>query len=319
MTQVHADTLPVIDQKFSLVTKLMGNRFEFTVIADDKTFAESAINKAVEEVKRIEKVFSTFNADSEINKINDNAGIKPLQVSEEVYQLIRRSIKISEITQGAFDITYGSIDKQLWNFDMNMTSLPDAATARQSVRLINYKNIIIDETHQTVFLKNKVMRIGFGGIGKGYAAEKAKQVLIAEGIAAGIVNAAGDLTTWGIQTNKKPWTVGIANPDMASQVFSELEISNKAIATSGSYIKFVVINGKKYSHTIDPRTGMPVSGIKSVTIIAPDAELADALATPVTVMGVKAGLYLINQLPGVHCIIIDDDNRLVTSKNINLI
>lgn len=319
MTQVHADTLPVIDQKFSLVTKLMGNRFEFTVIANNKAFAESAINKAVEEVKRIEKVFSTFNTDSEINKINDNSGIKPLQVSEEVYQLIRRSIKISEITQGAFDITYGSIDKKLWNFDMTMTSLPDAATARQSVRLINYKNIFIDGAHQTVFLKEKGMRLGFGGIGKGYAAEKAKQVLIAEGIAAGIVNAAGDLTTWGVQANKKPWTVGIANPDMASQVFSELEISNKAIATSGSYIKFVMINGKKYSHTIDPRTGMPVSGIKSVTIIAPDAELADALATPVTVMGVKAGLYLINQLPGVHCIIIDDDNRLVTSKNINLI
>lgn len=319
MTKVHTDTLPVIDQKFSLVTKLMGNRFEFTVIANNKAFAESAINKAVEEVKRIEKVFSTFNADSEINKINDNAGIKPLQVSKEVYQLIRRSIKISEITQGAFDITYGSIDKKLWNFDMNMTSLPDAATARQSVRFINYKNILIDEAHQTVFLKEKGMRIGFGGIGKGYAAEKAKQVLIAEGIAAGIVNAAGDLTTWGVQTNKKPWTVGIANPNMASQVFSELEISNKAIATSGSYIKFVMINGKKYSHTIDPRTGMPVSGIKSVTIIAPDAELADALATPVTVMGIKAGLYLINQLPSVHCIIIDDDNRLVTSKNINLI
>ncbi len=113
--------------------------------------------------------------------------------------------------------------------------------------------------------------------------------------------------------------MGITNPDLASQIFSELEISNKAIATSGNYIKFVMIDGKKYSHTIDPRTGLPVSGIKSVTIIAPDAELADALATPVTVMGVKAGLHLINQLPGVHCIVIDDDNRLFTSKNINLI
>ncbi len=308
-----------IKTRFSVSAKLMGNIFKFTVLAEDDETGQKVCNKAINEVKRIEALFTTFNEDSQVNIINRYAGISPVTVNEEVIQLVKRSLQISALTQGAFDISYGSIDKKLWNFDMTMTSLPDIDTAKKSVRLINYKNVIVNDKEQTIFLKEKGMRIGFGGIGKGYAAEKAKQVLKAEGVSAGIVNASGDLTTWGMQENGKPWTVGIANPNVFSQIFSELDISNKAIATSGNYIKFVTVNGKKYSHTIDPRTGMPVSGIKSVSIIAPDAELADALATPVTVMGVKPGLHLINQLPGIHCIIIDDDNRLFTSDNINLI
>ena len=162
------------------------------------------------------------------------------------------------------------------------------------------------------------MRIGFGGIGKGYAAEKAKQLLKQKGVLAGIINASGDLATWGYQPNGKPWTIGIADPDKSEHPFSALNITDMAIATSGNYEKFAVINGKKYSHTIDPKTGLPVSGIKSVSIISPNAELADALATPVTVMGIKAGLHMVNQLPLVSCIIIDDDNRLYTSYNVKI-
>jgi thiamine biosynthesis lipoprotein len=199
-----------------------------------------------------------------------------------------------------------------------MKQLPDAATAKRSVRLINYKNVIVDEKACTIFLKEKGMRIGFGGIGKGYAAEKAKNVLQQLGITSGIVNAAGDLTAWGSQPNGEAWTIGIADPDSIHHPFSSLNITNMAIATSGNYEKYVVIDGKKYSHTIDPKTGLPVSGIKSVTIIAPNAELADALATPVMVMGIKAGLHLINQLPNISCIIIDDNNKLFTSSNIKI-
>ena len=132
------------------------------------------------------------------------------------------------------------------------------------------------------------MRIGFGGIGKGYAAEKAKTILQQMGIKSGIVNAAGDLSAWGFQPNGEPWTIGIADPDATHHPFSSLNITNMAVATSGNYEKYVVIDGKKYSHTIDPKTGLPVSGIKSVTIIAPNAELADALATPVMVNGNKS-------------------------------
>lgn len=303
---------------FRRVVKLMGNRFEFTVISDDAVFAESSIDTAIEEVKRIEKLLTTFSDNSQTNEINSNAGIGPVKVDREVFKLINRSLKISELTQGAFDITYGSIDKSLWNFDLSMTALPDAETARNTVRLINYKNVILDENDCTVFLKEKGMRIGFGGIGKGYAADKAKQLLQTIGVENGIVNAAGDLVTWGNQVSGKAWTIGIADPDQRTVPFSTLNISNMAVATSGNYEKYVVIDGKKYSHTIDPKSGLPVSGIKSVSIICPSAELADAIATPVMVMGVKVGLDLINQLNNIACIIIDDHNKLHCSNNINL-
>ncbi|HYJ65751.1 MAG TPA: FAD:protein FMN transferase, partial [Parafilimonas sp.] len=228
------------------------------------------------------------------------------------------SNKISQLTQGAFDITYGSVDTRLWNFDTNMTSLPDKETAKKMVRLINYNNVILDEKSCTVFLKEKGMRIGFGGIGKGYAAEMAKHLLKHNGVESGVVNAAGDLTAWGNQPNGKPWTIGIANPDTKYSAFSHLNITNVSVATSGNYEKFAIINGKKYSHTIDPKTGLPVSGIKSVTIICTNAEVADAMATPVMIMGIKTGLDMINQMKDIACIIIDDDNKIHTSENIHL-
>jgi thiamine biosynthesis lipoprotein len=241
-----------------------------------------------------------------------------VQVSRETFELVKRSIMISNVTQGAFDITYGSVDKRLWNFDQQMTSLPDPVTAKNMVRLINYRNIVLDEQNCTIFLRERGMRIGFGGIGKGYAAERAKQIMQDKGVVSGVVNASGDLTAWGYQPDGKKWTVGVANPDASNQVFSYLSISGLAVATSGNYEKFVIIDGKRYSHTINPRTGMPVAGIKSVTIITTNAEIADAMATPVTIMGVYAGLDLINQMNDIEAIIIDDDDNLYTSNNINL-
>lgn len=300
------------------ITKLMGNRFEFTLVVDDVNFGEHAIDLAIEEIKRIEELLSTFKENSQINQINNAAGLAPVKVDLEVLELIERSKKISTITDGAFDISYGSIDKSLWNFDVNMKELPDVAVALKSVALINFQNVLIDRDSQTVMLKNKGMRIGFGGIGKGYAADSAKKLLQSMGVESGIVNAAGDLITWGTQIDGTPWTIGIADPDQTSRPFSSLNISNMAIATSGNYEKFILINGLRYSHTIDPKTGLPVTGIKSVSIVCPSAELADALATPVMVMGVKVGLNLINQLHNVACIIVDDHDKIYTSKNINI-
>jgi len=170
----------------------------------------------------------------------------------------------------------------------------------------------------TVFLKEEGMRIGFGGIGKGYAAERAKAVMRQMGSDSGIVNASGDLTVWGHQPDGKPWTIGIVNPNAAGQVFSYLEVVNMAIATSGNYEKYVMIGGRRYSHTINPRTGLPVTGVKSVTILCPNAELADAMATPVMIMGIRAGLDMINQIKDLEAIVIDDEDRIYTSKNIRL-
>jgi thiamine biosynthesis lipoprotein len=132
------------------------------------------------------------------------------------------------------------------------------------------------------------------------------------------VNASGDLTAWGIPENGEKWTIGIVHPDFKEMPFSYLDVTDMAVATSGNYEKFAVIDGKKYSHTIDPKTGFPIQGIKSVTIICPNAEISDALATPVTVMGIKAGLGMINQMKEIACIIIDDFNNMYYSKNIHI-
>lgn len=307
-----------MDREFSKSLKLMGNNFTITVVADDTDFANATIQIAVDEIERIEKLFTTYNPESETNLINRSAGIKPVIVCQEMFDLIERSLQISKITQGAFDISYGSIDEKLWNFDKTMTTLPSAEVALNMVYLINYQNIILDQKKCSVFLKEKGMCIGFGGIGKGYAAEMAKKKLIKNNIKSGIINASGDLTTWGLQANQKPWTIGIADPNQPKSAFSYLDISNKAVATSGNYEKYILIKGKKYSHTINPKTGLPISGIKSVTIISDNAEFADAMATPISIMGIEAGLFLVNQIPSLYCLIIDDNNKIYTSKNINI-
>ncbi|GEO07124.1 FAD:protein FMN transferase [Adhaeribacter aerolatus] len=300
------------------VQKLMGNRFELTILAQDEEKAKVSLDAAVAEIQRIEKLLTTFADTSETNKINALAGISPFTPSPEVYELIARSRRISELTQGAFDITYGGVDKSLWNFDTSLKRLPSAEVAQASVRLVNYKNVLLNPKEKSVLLKYPGMRIGFGGIGKGYAAERAKLVLQQLGIKSGIVNAAGDLTAWGNQPNGQPWTIGIADPDAAQKPFSKFNITGMAVATSGNYEKFVIINGKRYSHTINPKTGLPVTGIKSVTILCPNAELADAMATPVMVMGVKVGLALINQMKNIACILVDDQDRIFYSDNIRL-
>ena len=296
---------------------LMGNRFQISAVGGSADWAHARIDAAIGEIRRIEALLTTFKEDSETNLINRYAGIRPAVVSRETFDLIQRSIRISEITQGAFDISYGSVDKRLWNFDTRMNRLPDKATAKRMVRLINYRHIILDREKLTVFLTEKGMRIGFGGIGKGYAAEKAKQVMIGMGADSGIVNASGDLAAWGNQPDGKPWTIGIADPNSAGKPFSFLNITNMALATSGNYEKFILIGGKKYSHTIDPRTGLPITGIKSVTIISPHAELADAMATPVMIMGIRAGLDMIDQIRDMEAIVIDDNDKIYTSKNIH--
>jgi len=300
------------------IEKLMGNRFELCVVENDKARADEWLDTALNEIKRIEDLFTTYKEKSQTNLINQNAGIEPVKVNQEVFDLIVRSIKISELTQGAFDITYGGLDKSLWNFDTAMTSLPSKETALEMVNTINFKNIEIDSFKSTVFLKEKWMRIGFGGIGKGYAADMAKLLLQNLGSKAGYVNASGDLVTWGRQENGESWTIGISHPDNQNDTLGTLIINDLAVSTSGDYEKYVMIDGKRYSHTIDPKTGYPVTGIKSVTVISTNAELADAMATPIMVMGVHTGLNLVNQINLLECVIIDNENNVFNSNNLKL-
>src|SRR5580698_10069031 len=181
-----------VRKAFRKTLPLMGNRFELTVIAHDETWAMDRIDAGIAEIRRIEKLLTTFSDDSETSLINRNAGVAAVEVSHETFDLIDRSVRISRVTQGAFDITYGSVDKRLWNFDSSMKTLPDKETAKKMVRLINYRNIVLDAEKSTVFLKEEGMRIGFGGIGKGYAADRAKLVMKENGAENGIVNASGD-------------------------------------------------------------------------------------------------------------------------------
>tara|TARA_B110000285_G_scaffold198463_1_gene230935 strand:- start:1853 stop:2749 length:897 start_codon:yes stop_codon:yes gene_type:complete len=295
----------------------MGSRFDITVVANDSIQANKYIDTAVAEISRIEKLISSWDDNSQTSEINRNAGAKPLKVDKELFNLIERAIGISKLTDGAFDISYASMDR-IWQFDGSMTVMPSEKEIKSSVEKIGYQNIVLDKKNSTVFLKLEGMKIGFGAIGKGYAADKAKTLLISKGVPSGIINASGDMNTWGKKPNNEDWKVAITNPMNKNKVFALLPITNGAVVTSGNYEKYVNFNGKRYTHIIDPRTGYPSTGIISVTVFAPKAELADALATSVFVMGKEAGLDRINQLPKIECIIIDDKGNITKSTNIEI-
>ena len=305
------------DKSYTKVVKLMGSRFEITVVAENDAQSSNYINIAIDEIIRIEKLISDWDPNTQVSEINKQAGLKAVKVDKELFDLIKRSIQISKLTQGAFDISFASIDK-IWKFDGSMKSMPTSDEIKKSAEKIGYQNIILDEVNSTVFLKNVGMKIGFGAIGKGYAADKTKKLLINLKVKAGIINASGDLNSWGKQPNGDFWKVGITNPLNKEKVFSWLPINNSAVVTSGNYEKFVEFEGVRYTHIINPKTGYPVTGLNSVTIFSQSAELADALATAVFVMGLETGLDFINQLKEVECIIIDADNKIHTSKNIKL-
>lgn len=295
----------------------MGSRFDVTVVARDSITASAHIDTAIAEIDRIEKLISSWDENSQTSKINKYAGIKPVKVDDELFKLIERAIEISKLTDGAFDISYASMDK-IWKFDGSMTEMPTDEEIKASVAKVGYKNILLDKLNSTVFLKIEGMKIGFGAIGKGYAADKAKDLLISKGVVSGIINASGDMNTWGKQPDGSEWKIAITNPLNKNKAFALLPITNGAVVTSGNYEKYVSFNGKRYSHIIDPRTGYPSSGIISVTVFAPKAELADALATSIFVMGKEAGLDRINQLPKIECIIIDESGNISRSKNIEI-
>ena len=292
----------------------MGTRFEITLVSTQEV-ANQYLNAAQGEIERIERLISSWDANSQTAEINRQAGIKPVKVAKELYDLIARSIEISKITQGAFDISYAALDP-VWFFDGRMKAVPSESERLKSVQNIGFKDLVLNTKEQTVYLPKKGMKIGFGAIGKGYAADATKKLMKSLGVSSGIINASGDLTSWGKKPDGTDWQVGISNPENPAKVFSWFPVRDAAVATSGNYEKYVTLEGKQYSHIMDPRTGMPVSGIKSVTVFAPKAELADAFATAVFIMGIDTGIDTISQLPGMSCIIVDAENNIHHSPNI---
>ena len=293
--------------------RLMGSDFEFVIVDEDP---DTGLDAAISEVKRIESLLTEFSDTSQTSLINQNAGIQPVFVDEEVFRLIKRCKELSALTQGAFDITCGVL-KRLYNFKGQIFKLPDATSIHTLLSKAGSDKIQLKEPNQ-VFLDQPGMHIAFGAIGKGYAADLVKLKLIESGITRGVINASGDLTAFGRRTDGSLWKVGIADPDDPSRVLFWLPVDNASVATSGNYEQYFEVGGIRYSHNIDPRTGLPVKGIKSVTIVSSSAELSDALATAVTVMGVDVGLHLIEQLPGTHCLIITDQNKIFTSRHLRI-
>ncbi len=276
----------------------------------------SIFSAVYKEAERVINIISAWQEGTEVYDINKNAGIQPVKVSDELYGLLKRGVYISKITNGLFDITFASIDK-LWYYDKPMNSLPSDQSITNSVRNINYQYIQFNDAEQTVFITNKGTKIELGATGKGFVAAKMKALLIDKfNITSGLINAGGDLICWGKKPDNSSWQVGITNPNNKKEELAVLPVHDKAIATSGSYERFAEFAGKKYSHIIHPKTGYPVQGILSATVISDDAEMSDAIATSLFLMGVEKGLQFVNNYNDIQCFIIDDGNNYHFSDNL---
>ncbi|MDX8569087.1 FAD:protein FMN transferase [Elizabethkingia sp. HX XZB] len=299
-------------QRSRLVT-LMGSRFQITLVDNDSISAERNIDKAIAEITRIENLISEWRPETQISQVNQNAGIKPIKVDKEVFDLTKKGLYFSKLTDGAFDISIVAMDK-IWKFDDSMNELPSEQAIKESVRNVGYQNIILDSTNSTIFLKNPGMKIGFGSIGKGYTADKTRDLMKSMGVKAGIIDASGDISTWGNQPDGKPWAIGINNPFNDHKMAAILYFKENAVTTSGSYEKYAEIHGKRYSHIMNPKTGYPSTGLTSVTITGPNATMANGFSTSVMVLGEKDGLKLLKLFPEYHYLLITDKGKII--KNI---
>ncbi len=286
-----------------------------TVSSDSEKKSKEAIDKAFNELNRLERLLNFYSEDSEISMINKYAGERPVKVSQDTFDIIQKAIYVSEQTEGMFDITVGPLVR-VWDFQNAL--IPEDQIIKDRTKLIGYKNIILDKERSTVFLKKKGIEIDLGGIIKGYAADKAVDVLKKNGIKSGIVAVAGDIKTFGMRPDNKPWRVGIQNPrekGYNDEIIAVIDISDLAISTSGDYQKYFIKDGKRYHHLLNPRTGHPVNDFQSVTIITDDAALADAFATGIFILGQEKGINLLKRL-GLDGIIINIDGKIITTDGI---
>lgn len=297
--------------------RLMGSRFDITIVSNDSSTAEAYIDTVVAEVTRIENLISDWRPQTQISEVNRNAGIRPVKVDREVFELTERALYLSKLTNGAFDISFAAMDR-IWKFDGSMSEMPPTEAIKRSVEKIGYENIALDKNNSTIFLKKEGMKIGFGALGEGYAADKCREIMIKKGVMAGIVNGSGDMSSWGRHPSGDAWKIGVTNPIDNNELFVILSLYNEAAVTSGSYEKYVVFNGKRYSHIINPKTGYPAHGLSSVTILGPSAEFANGLSTSIMVLGKKKGLKLLKAYPSYRGILVDDKGRVSGTRNLGI-
>jgi len=297
-------------QVFKKQTVLMGSVFDLTVVEKDSMLAQHRFQQVIGEIDRIENLISEWRPGTQVSEVNRNAGIKPVKVDREVLELTRRAIRYSELSGGAFDISIAAMDR-IWRFDGTLTEMPEEEVIRKSVEKVGYGHIRLDSAASTIYLEQEDMKIGFGSIGKGYAADKGRELMQSLGVQGGIVNASGDLSAWGTPPGSKAWKIGVWNPFKPRKIQKVFRIKEASVATSGNYEKYAEINGKRYSHIINPKTGYPSTGLTSVTVTGPTAEFANAMSTSVMVMGKKEGIKLLKQFPEYRYILITDAGKVI--------
>lgn len=294
------------------VGSVMGTRLEINVIGEDAEALDEVLEAATKEIQRVEDLMTDWRP-SELEDLNAAAGQGPQVVSEELFAMIARGLEIGRLTGGAFDITYAGAGK-LWDFKQDPPVIPDAGAIAKAVENVGWSRLVLDRAKRTVDLPAG-MRIGLGGIAKGYGVDRAMQVLLDHGVKHGLVNAGGDLKALGTKFGK-PWEIAIRHPRDRERVMAKLPVSNVCVVTSGDYERFFELDGKRYHHILDPRTGYPSTGCMSATVTAPDAALADSLATALCVLGPKEGLKLVESLPRVEALLVGLDGEVSYSEGL---
>jgi thiamine biosynthesis lipoprotein len=294
---------------------LMGTLVEISVIEKDDKLAITAIQHAFREIRRLEKLMSIHVPNSEVSKINQAAGKDRVSVSKELMAVIQRSLFWSEKTAGAFDITIGPA-QELWGFDA--PSLPSKNSIADAIKKINFRKVQLEE--QNIFLPEKGMRLNLGTFAKGYAVDKAIDILKENKIHNALINAGGDLKPIGKRSDQVNWRIGLQHPRNSESLLASFSISGSAVATSGDYQKYFEQNGKRYHHILDPKTGYPATtGSMSATVIAKNVMDADALSTAIFVLGSEKGIALLDSLNEVEGLILDIKEEANLSRNMTSI
>jgi thiamine biosynthesis lipoprotein len=296
----------------------MGTLFSITIC--EKEFQSEKLNEladpAFDEVKRIENEMSELDLQSKVSEINRNAGISPVHVSDDFIKVMKIALEVSQITEGALDVSFKPLGS-LWDIK-NAKKPPEPDEIRKVLPLINYRKILLDEKNRTVFLSDQGMAIGLGAVAKGYAASKAADILRASGLKNFIINAGGDLYFSG-KKNSEFWSAGLQDPDKSSGVILVLQIlTDCAVVTSGDYERFFIYNGRRYHHIMNPKTGYPSEGLRSVTVFAKDPAVADAFATGFFVMGKEKSLEILRSRKDLAAIFIDPDRKIYKAGNISV-
>lgn len=305
-------------QEYRRNVPLMGSFFEFIVVAPKHAApqAELWIDGCVAEAERIEALLSEWQPDSEISRLNRQAGQGPMTVSQEVYDLLKRSCALGALTQGAFDLTFLSY-YDYWSFGPTPPTPPfDTARIQALSKRVDYRHIQLLPQRQVQLPAHT--KIGTGGIGQGYAVDRIREYLLTQGVQDFVINSSGDVYAHGRRADGSPWKVGIASPLNRDQVVQWLPVENFAVVTSGTSEKNFEHQGTIYGHIINTKTGFPVEGLQSVTVMSTFTEVADALATSILVLGPEIGLDLVNQMPNTHCIIIDAKQNIHYSDGLDL-